>query len=325
MSIDLFVDNLLSPPVLFFFLGITAIVVRSDLEIPDAIAKLFSIYLLWAIGIKGGVELRRSGLDAEVLTPVLAAVLLSGVVPLVVFPILRRKFGTDDACALAACYGSVSVVTFLTAADFLGSRGIAYGEWMVAALALMEAPPIIVALLLRQWVKRETSPVQSVRGMLHESLTAGSVFLLLGSLLVGALTGPERFEPLRAFSHDIFHGVLVLFLLEAGMVAGRRMREMGREGLVGVIAGIAIPLVNAAVGIGLSRLLGLAPGNALLFTVLAASASYIAVPAVMRLAVPEANAGLYLPMSLGVTFPFNVCVGIPLYLAVIRSLWPESG
>lgn len=321
MSLDLFLDNLLSPPVLFFVLGVSATLARSDLEIPEPIAKLFSLYLLWAIGFKGGVALREAGLDWSILTPVLAAVALSAIIPVVAFPVLRRSFNVDDACALAASFGSVSVVTFVTAADFLEAREVAYGGEMVAALALMESPPIIVALLLRQWLTRQETR-QSAGTMLHEALTSGPVFLLLGSLAAGILTGPEGFEPLRAFSYDIFHGVLVLFLLEAGMVAGGRMRALKDMGLVAVGSAIVIPVVNAIAGGAIAYLLGLSVGNALLFTVLAASASYIAVPAVMRLAVPTANAGLYLPMTLGVTFPFNVCVGIPLYLMIITSIWP---
>jgi len=330
VTLDLFIDNLLSPPVLFFFLGIGATLVRSDLEIPAPVAKLFSLYLLWAIGFKGGVALRESGLDAAALAPVAAAVALSAIIPLFVFPILRPRFGPHDACALAACYGSVSVVTFVTAVDFLEARDIAYGGEMVAALALMESPPIIVALILRRLLARgrkthgETGAPDSPGAILHEALTSGPVFLLLGSLVAGLLTGPHGFEPLRAFSHDIFHGVLVLFLLESGMVAGGQMRELARRGVVVVLTAILIPLANALIGGSVAYMLGLSVGNALLFTILAASASYIAVPAVMRLALPRANPGLYLPMSLGVTFPFNVCVGIPLYLMIISALWPEA-
>lgn len=324
MSLDLFLENLLSPPVLFFFLGVAATLARSDLEIPGPIAKLFSLYLLWAIGFKGGVALREAGLDSEAFVPVLAATVLSALTPVVVFPLLRPRFGVDDACALAATYGSVSVVTFITAVDFLEAREIAYGGEMIAALALMESPPIVVALLLRQLFDRRTSGTRQVPAIVRSSLTSGPVFLLLGSLAAGILTGPEGFEPLRPFCYDIFHGVLVLFLLESGIVAGRRLRELRGTGGTAVLVGIALPLANAGVGCVIAYLLGLTPGNALLFTILAASASYIAVPAVIRMAVPEANTGLYLPMSLGVTFPFNVCIGIPLYLSIIQAVWPAT-
>ncbi len=325
MSIDLFVANLLSPPVLFFLLGIIAVFVRSDLTIPDAIAKLFSLYLLWAIGFKGGVALRESGLTWGTLTPVVAAVGLSAIIPLYVFPLMRTRFNVDDACALAASYGSVSVVTFVATARFLEQNRIPYGGEMVAALALMEAPAIIVALVLRRKLDREPGDEeQSLPTLLHEALTSGPVFLLLGSLSVGLLTGPSGFEPLRAFSNDIFQGVLVLFLLEAGLSAGRRLKEQRALGLTAVGFGVAVPICNAVLGGAIAYLLGLSVGSTVLFTILAASASYIAVPAVMGLAIPRANAGLYLPMALGVTFPFNVCIGIPLYLTVIEALWPGS-
>ncbi|MEL6330918.1 MAG: sodium-dependent bicarbonate transport family permease, partial [Planctomycetota bacterium] len=301
MSLDLFIDNLLSPAVLFFGLGILATAVRSDLKVPEPVAKLFSLYLLWAIGFKGGHALREAGLVWETLTPVLAAVGFSIVVPLVLFPLFRTRLGTDDACGLAAAYGSVSVVTFLAATDFLEARQIEYGGEMVAALALMESPPIIVALFLRQLVMRGKTPDHALRTpkreIFRESLTSGPVFLLLGSLLAGLLISPSRFEPLRAFTFDIFHGVLVLFLLEAGIVAGGRMRELKKVGPLVLAAAVVVPVVNAAIGLGISAALGLSPGNGLLFMVLAASASYIAVPAVLRIGVPEANSGLFLSMS----------------------------
>lgn len=325
MSFDLFVANLLSPPVLFFLLGVGATIARSDLEIPEPIAKLFSIYLLWAIGFKGGVALRESGIDPSTLTPLAAVVVTSALVPLAVFPLLRARLGVDNACAVAAAYGSVSVVTFITAADFIETRGIAYGGGMIAALALMESPPIVVALMLRAWVTRRPrargTPDTSIAHIVRDAFTSGPIFLLLGSLAAGLLTGPKGFEPLRAFSYDIFHGVLVLFLLESGMVAGRRLPALKNAGPLPIVAAVAIPLANAAVGVALAYILGVPTGDALLLTILMASASYIAAPAVMRLAVPNANAGLYLTMSLAVTFPFNVCIGIPLYLSVIKLLW----
>jgi len=322
MSLDLFTDNLLSPPVLFFLLGIAATVARSDLSIPEPIAKLFSIYLLWAIGLKGGVALREAGLNASSLVPILAAVALSAVIPLFVFPILRKRLGVDNACALAASYGSVSVVTFITAIDFLEARAIEFGGGMIAALALMESPPIIVALMLRGR-SQSSSSEPSPRGHIREALTSGPIFLLLGSLLAGLLAGPDRFEPLRPFCYDIFHGVLVLFLLEAGIVTGKRLKDLGQLGAFAIVFALAIPLVNAFLGAAIAYALSLPVGDAFLLAVLSASASYIAAPAVMRLAVPQASVGIYLPMSLGITFPFNVCVGIPLYLSAIQAIWPH--
>jgi hypothetical protein len=318
--LDRFLDNLLSPPILFFCLGIAATLVRSDLKVPEPISKLFSLYLLWAIGLKGGVALAKAGFEFETLLPVGVAIGLSIITPITLLPILRARFGLNNATAIAASYGSVSVVTFLAAVDFLEGQGIEYGGEMVAALALMESPPIIVALLLRRLLERDRSSKESMGHLLHSAITSGPVFLLLGSLLAGVLTGPERFEPLSPFCDDIFEGVLVLFLLDGGIVAGARLKGLRVVGFAALVCAIVVPLCSAAVAITVSTLLGMPRGNALLLTILAASASYIAVPAVMRLSVPQANAGLYLPMSLGITFPFNVCIGIPLYLMIIEAL-----
>ncbi|MEM9066160.1 MAG: sodium-dependent bicarbonate transport family permease [Planctomycetota bacterium] len=324
MSLDLFFANLFSPPILFFILGITATLVRSDLEVPAPLPKLFSLYLLWAIGFKGGVALREAGLTVDALTPVVAAVLLSGALALLGFLVFRRLFGFDDACALAASYGSVSVVTFVTAADFLDGRGIEYGGQMVAALALMESPPIIVALILKRLIGPGGAEAEPISAIVRGAVTSGPVFLLMGSLVAGLLTPEAALEPLKPFTYDIFAGVLVFFLLEAGMTSGQRLGELRKQGLPTIGLGIAIPIVNAAIGMGVAYLIGLGKGEALLLTILAGSASYIAVPAAMRLAVPNANSGLYLPMSLGVTFPFNVCIGIPVYLILIQAIWPEA-
>jgi hypothetical protein len=321
MSPDLILDNLLSPPILFFFLGAAATIARSDLEIPDSISKLFSLYLLWAIGMKGGVALRETGLDAAALSPLLAGLAFACVAPALAVPLLRLRFDLDNACAIAASYGSVSVVTFITAANFLDQRAIEYGGQMVAALALMEAPPIIVVLILHQVLERADDTHLDLKKTVRSAFTSGPVFLLLGSLAAGALTGRENFEPLRAFTFDVFHGVLVLFLLDAGMSAARRLGDLRRAGPWAIGFGLTMPVLGAALAIPVAALLGLSVGDALLFTILAASASYIAVPAAMRLAIPAANPGLYLPMALAVTFPFNVCLGIPLYLLVIQALW----
>jgi hypothetical protein len=326
MNAELLLQNLLSPPILFFLLGVLATFVRSDLTIPEPISRLFALYLLWAIGFKGGVALREAGLTAEAVTPLIAGIGISVVTPFLYYAPLRRFFTSADACALAACAGSVSVVTFITAANFLQQQGVAYGGQMVAALALMESPPIIVALLLhRRFTRADSdSPSPSIGSLLHEAVTSGPVFLLLGSLLAGVLVRPEQFEPLRAFTYDIFHGVLVLFLLEAGMTASRNFQGLREAGAPAIAWGVAMPIVNGALGIAIGRVIGLSEGDALLLAILSASASYIAVPAAMRLALPEANAGVYLPISLAVTFPFNVCLGIPVFLWVIRALWPDA-
>ncbi|MGP1271857.1 MAG: sodium-dependent bicarbonate transport family permease [Phycisphaerales bacterium] len=324
MQLDLLLANLLSPPVLFFALGMLATVVRSDLTIPDPLPKLFSLYLLWAIGFKGGAELRQAGLDWSVAGPIIAAIGLSCVLPILAWPILRRLFKTADACAIAASYGSVSVVTFITAEKFLAAQDIPVGGFMVAALALMEAPAIVVAVVLYRRHLHRADPQQraGLGPLLREAVIGGPVFLLLGSLAAGVLSGEAGWTTLRPFCEDIFHGVLVLFLLESGMNAARTLRGLAgvRRNAIGV--GLILPLLSAALAIVIARVLGLSVGNATLLTVLSASASYIAVPAAMRLAVPEANPGLYMPMSLGITFPFNIAIGIPLYLGIVQAIWP---
>lgn len=331
MQLDLLFSNILSPPVLFFALGMIATAVRSDLSIPDSIQKLFSLYLLWAIGFKGGYELSHAGLGLNVAVPIMAAIAISCLTPVLAFPVMRRLFKPADACAIAACFGSVSVVTFITAQNFLARQGVEIGGYMVAALALMEAPAIVVAVVLYRGYahkaasaagERPTHP--GVMPLIREAATGAPVFLLLGSLVAGILAGEPGWKTLQPFCEDIFHGVLVLFLLEAGMTASRRLAEIEGIRFKAVATGLIMPLIGATVAIAVGRVLGLSVGDATILAVLSASASYIAVPAAMRIAVPEANSGLYLPMSLGITFPFNIAIGIPLYLGAVRLLWPES-
>lgn len=337
MDTSLVLQNLLSPPVLFFFLGVLAVLVRSDLEIPAPLPKLFSLYLLLAIGFKGGVELQHSGLGGQVLPTILAAVAMSLVVPLYSFLVLRLKFDGFNAAAMAATYGSISAVTFITAESFLDTQQVGFDGFMVAALALMESPAIIVGLLLvklaaapqlRPATERVPDAPGAGSGMnwglvLHEALLNGSVLLIVGSLLIGALVasqgqaGVTKMEP---FTDQLFYGALSFFLLDMGMVAAQRLRDLREAGAFLIAFSILMPLFNAGVGTLIAHLLGLGPGNALLFVVLLASASYIAVPAAMRMTVPEANPSLYISSALGVTFPFNIIVGIPLYMAMVRAV-----
>jgi hypothetical protein len=321
MPLDLLLQNILSPPILFFALGFLAVLLRSDLEIPHPLPKLFSIYLLWAIGFKGGIFLRKSGADPDTFVTLLAAVALSALLPIVSIPLLKRLFSGADACVIGASYGSVSVVTFITAANFLDSQAIPYSGHLVATLALMEAPAIVTGVMMYRHLQRSKDAPASFGSLFREALFGGPVFLLLGSLLAGLLSTEQGWANLRPFTEDIFHGVLVLFLLDSGMLAALRVRDLasGAWKIVGV--GASMTIANAALGLLLSRLLGLPPGDALLFTILAASASYIAVPAAMRMAIPEANAGIYIPMALAVTFPINIALGIPLYLWLIETLW----
>ncbi len=323
MDFNLIVSNILNPPVLFFFLGMLAVFVKSDLEIPSPLPKLFSLYLLFAIGFKGGVELIKSGLSREVILIILAAIFMACVVPVYTFFLLRIKLDLYNAAAIAATYGSISAVTFITAGSFLQQLDISYGGYMVAALALMESPAIIVGLIL---VKLAAPSEEGDRAfawseVLREAFLNSSVFLLVGSLVVGLLTGEHGWEVLSPFTQGLFYGVLTFFLLDMGLVAAKRIKDLKSTGFFLIGFAILIPVVNAGLGIGLAKLIGMSQGDALLFSVLCASASYIAVPAAMRMTVPEANPSLYVSAALAVTFPFNIIVGIPLYLYVINLFW----
>lgn len=322
MDISLILSNILNPPVLFFFLGMTAIFVKSDLEIPPPIPKLFSLYLLFAIGFKGGVELAKSGVNLEVGLTMLAAIVMACAVPVYTFFILRLKLDPYNAAAIAATYGSISAVTFITASSFLQQLGIDFDGYMVAALALMESPAIIVGLILvNLTAQRDGDREFAWSEVLQEAFLNGSVFLLVGSLLIGFLTGEHGWQILSPFTQDMFYGVLTFFLLDMGLVAAKRIKDLEKTGAFLISFAILIPIMNAAIGLLIARLINMPPGDALLFSVLCASASYIAVPAAMRLTVPEANPSLYISTALAVTFPFNIIVGIPLYLYGINLLW----
>lgn len=319
------IQNLINPPLLFFLLGMIAVLIKSDLEIPQPLPKLFSLYLLLAIGFKGGVELHHSGLGLDVVGSLSAAVLFACIVPVFSFFLFKWKLDIYNAGALAATYGSVSAVTFITAVSFLQDNGIDYGGHMVGALALMESPAIIVGVMMINFFKtQEETKSTSRRGtlgkVLHEAFTNGSVVLILGSLLIGALANEKAIAGLKPFTDDIFKGVLVIFLLDMGLVAAKRVRTLKAAGGFLLVTGIALPIFNALLAIYVSSLLGLSQGDSLLLTILAASASYIAVPAAMRIAVPKASPGIYVPMSLAITFPFNILVGIPLYLYLIQLI-----
>ncbi|NQV11196.1 MAG: sodium-dependent bicarbonate transport family permease [Cyanobacteria bacterium] len=340
MDTSLVLQNLLSPPVLFFALGVIAVLVRSDLEIPAPIPKLFSLYLLLAIGFRGGVELHRSGLGSQVVVTVLAAMLMSVLVPIYCFFVLRQRLDRFNAAAIAATYGSISAVTFITAESFLDVTGTPHDGFMVAALALMESPAIIVGLLLVKLSgdrprsdpgggAGDASGLEEIRwrSLLHEAFLNSSVLLLIGSLVIGLLVAafsPEGVEKMAPFTDKLFYGILSFFLLDMGLLAAQRLGDLRRAGAFLIGFALLMPLVNAVVGLGVSLLLALPPGDTLLFMVLCASASYIAVPAAMRMTVPEANPSLYISAALGVTFPFNIIVGIPLYMALIQQVIPPG-
>ncbi len=322
-------ENLLSPPILFFGLGLLATWVRSDLMLPPAIAKGLSVYLLVAVGFHGGVELSRSGLEASVIATLVVAVIGSAVMPLGAFAVLRRRLTPVDAAAIAACYGSVSAVTFITAVSVLERSDIAFGGHMVAAMALMESPAIVVGVLLARWsttrngvdgASGSKSPLRW-RSLAHDAFANGAVLLLIGSLTIGALTGEQGWQATSPLLKDPFQGLLCLFLLDMGIVAARRLGDLRTAGVSLVAFAALAPIVQGLVGLGAARALVLPPGDALLLAILFGSASYIAAPAAIRMALPQANPSLFVPMSLGVTFPVNIAIGIPMHLYLIDIWW----
>lgn len=313
-------DNLISPIVLSFALGLAAALARSDLAIPEAAAKALSIYLLFAIGFKGGVSVADHGIDLTLGLTLLAGIVLSGLLPLLAFGLLRALSGMDrlNAAAVAGHYGSISIVTFVAATSVLESSGIASEGYMVAVAATMEAPAILSALWL---VSRGDSEARMDSGLWREILLNGSIVLLVGAFLIGMITGAEGLSEIDSFIVAPFKGVLCLFLLDMGLVAGRGMQKgRGALGLGALAFGLLMPLVGGTAGLITALLLGLSTGGTVLLMTLSASASYIAVPAAMRVALPEANPSIYLTLSLGVTFPFNLTLGIPIYLAAAQAV-----
>jgi uncharacterized protein len=323
MNLQLVISNFLNPPVLFFFLGMISVFLKSDLEIPAPIPKLFSLYLLLSIGFKGGVELAKSGITQQVAVTMVAAIVMATVVPIYSFFILRQKLDAYNAAAIAATYGSISAVTFITANSFLDELHIAHDGYMVAAVALMESPAIIVGLVLVNIFgdKRGKDEATNWGEVLREAFLNGSVVLLVGSLTIGVLTGEKGMHKLATFTNDLFYGALSFFLLDMGLVAAKRIKDLQKTGVFLIAFAILMPVLNAFLGIGLGYLIGMNRGDAFLFAVLCASASYIAVPAAMRMTVPEANPSLYISTALAVTFPFNIIAGIPLYLTVVNLIW----
>ena len=318
---DLAAANLISPIILSFALGLLAAMVRSDLTIPEAVAKGMSIYLLFAIGFKGGAAVSAHGIDATLIASLVAGLILSFGIPFIAFAMLRVMTGLDrtEAAAVAAHYGSISIVTFVAATSVLESQGIASEGYMVAVAAVMEAPAILSALWL---VARSGSSSKGIDSkLMREILLNGSIVLLVGAFIIGAATGEKGLAEIAPFIVSPFKGVLCLFLLDMGLIAGRGLQQA--RGLIRfnlVAFGIAMPIIGAALGMGLGVVAGLELGGVVLMMVLAASASYIAVPAAMRVALPQANPAIYLTLSLGVTFPFNLTIGIPLYLAAAQLI-----
>jgi hypothetical protein len=321
MDPQLIIDNLLQPSILFFMLGMGAVLVRSDLEIPPTLSKLFSLYLLLSIGFKGGVKLAESGIDFASIKAVFAGLVLSAVVPLYTFQWYRRRMDSATAAAIAATYGSVSAITFLTASSMLSRLAIDSGGYMVAVMALMESPAIIVGVMLaRKFAAASTNETIRKRVLARESLTNSSVFLLLGSMLIGMLSGTRGWEAMEPFAGNLFQGMLCFFLLDMGMIAARRFGDLRGRGVALVVSALVLSVFNGLVSIGFAKLLHMGVGDTVLLAILGGSASYIAVPAAMRHAVPEANPGVYVAMALAITFPLNIILGIPFYTWLASSI-----
>lgn len=316
--------NLLSPAVLFFALGLIAALTKSDLKFPEPLYVALTIYLLVAIGFKGGVAIAEAGL-AKVWLPALAAMALGTVIPLWTYPVLRfgGKFAAVDAAAIAAHYGSVSAVTFIAATNYLKAVNEPFENYATAFLAVMESPAILVGVVLGKLALNTGGKpdMASLKSAAHEALFGRSIFLLVGALIVGALCGQPGMAKVEAFFVAPFQGVLALFLLEMGMVAGRRFGDLRKVGFFLLGFGVVMPVVHGALGVFVGQWAGLQLGGAMLLGVLAASASYIAAPAAIRLSLPDANPTYYLTASLAVTFPFNIALGIPIYFAIARWLY----
>ena len=317
MNLDLLFENLTNPALLFFLLGVIAVKLKSDLEIPPNSSKFISLYLLFSIGFKGGQELAHSHFTLEIVWSVLFGVLIAIVIPTYCYFILRRKFNVYDSGAIAAAYGSVSAVTFVTAASFLELQNMQFSGHMVAVMALMEAPAIVIGVILIRLFNKKEETKTSILSIVKHSFTNGSVLLILGSLIIGLLASDEQAMGIKPFTNDLFKGFLAIFLLDMGIVSGKKLSDFIKSGWFAVIFAIAIPLVNGCIVAIASQLVTNDIGNRFMLAILAASASYIAVPAAMKIAVPKANPGLFLPMALAVTFPFNITLGMPIYLSII--------
>ncbi len=316
MNFDLLISNLTNPALLFFVLGIFAVYVKSDLEIPNNSSKFISLYLLFAIGFKGGQELSHESLSAEIAWSMLFGVSIAAIIPIYTFFILKRRLNVYDSCAIAAAYGSVSAVTFVTAVTYLEAQQLHLHGHMVAIMALMESPAIIVGLLLIS--KYNHSKINKSNIIAH-SLSNGSVLLILGSLVIGYVADAKQAEGIRPFTNDLFKGFLAIFLLDMGITSGRKLKAFFSFGIFPLIFAICIPLINGCVVALLSNIVTQDIANRFIFAILAASASYIAVPAAMKISVPEANPGLFLPMALAVTFPINITVGMPIYYLIVTA------
>jgi len=329
-------QNLLDPAILFFVFGVFVGLVRSNLEIPPAISKFLSLYLLMAIGLKGGFAMAATGLTYATAAALGAAVLMAFLVPTLGYALLKNRVSRFDAAAVAASYGSVSAVTFVAGTQYLKSIGVDFGGHMMVALVIMESPAIIMAVLLAS-AARHASVQQSgamaggashiasagvppLGKILHESFTDGAHLLLLGSLAIGFLSGSAGEAMMKPFSGDLFKGMLAFFLLDMGLMVARNFQQARKAPMVLIGYASLGPVAHASIALGLAWLLGLGLGDTVMLMILSASASYIVVPAVLRYAIPEANPALYFGLSLGITFPINILIGIPLYTFMAKQV-----
>ena len=318
MDFQILINNLSNPSLLFFILGVLAVKLKSDLEIPPTSAKFIALYLMISIGFKGGQELSHSEFTAGIFWALAFGVLLSASIPFYTFFILKRKLGVPNAAAIAAAYGSISAVTFVAAAAFLEAQGIGFGGHMVAVMALMEAPAIISGVILL----RKYTPSKSeggIKQIIIHAFTNSSVLLILGSLVIGLIADEKQAEGIKPFITDIFKGFLAVFLLDMGITSGRKLKAFFKTGYFSSLFATLVPLINGVVVAYISQWVSPEVGDRLIFAILAASASYIAVPAAMKLSNPEADEGLYVPMALAVTFPFNLTLGMPIYWMIIQA------
>jgi hypothetical protein len=319
MDFQILLTNLSNPTLLFFLLGIIATLVKSDLEIPPSSSKFISLYLLFAIGFKGGQELAHSPFTIEIFYSILFGLFISALIPFYTFFILKKKLSISNAGAVAATYGSVSAVTFVSAVSFIELQNIQFDGHMVAVMALMESPAIIVGVILMKHYDKDLKTSERTSSIIKHSITNGSVLMILGSLIIGIIADSKQAEGIKPFTTDIFKGFLALFLLEMGMVTAKRISSFRKYGLFLSVFALIIPAINGCVVAYTSGFFMHDIGNRFIFSILAASASYIAVPAAMRIAAPSSDPGLYIPMALGVTFPFNITIGFPLYYTIIMS------
>jgi hypothetical protein len=318
MDFQILINNLTNPSLLFFILGILAVKLKSDLEIPATSAKFIALYLMLSIGFKGGQELSHSEFNSQIIYALLFGLILSAAVPFYTFFLLKKRLGVANASAISAAYGSISAVTFVAAASFLDMQGVTFGGHMVAVMALMEAPAIISAvILLRNYSEQKAEG--GIKNIVFHAFTNGSVLLILGSLVIGLIADEKQAEGIKPFVTDIFKGFLAVFLLDMGINSGKKLKAFFKYGYFSTLFAILIPLVNGCAVAVLSHWIAPEAGDRLIFSILAASASYIAVPAAMKLANPQADEGLYVPMALAITFPFNLTFGMPIYWMIIQG------